>query len=101
MFLLIDGITATDATKQEFVLTAQDFQGNSLPALKSSGLGTGDTIRIWEFVDGGWQDTGKVLDDGTASESSLNISTYGRYSVDAVLATSGPVSCELHSSGMR
>lgn len=90
---LIDGITATDATKKTFSLSPRDFQG-AFPALKSSGLGSGDSIRIWEWVNGAWANTGVVLDSSTTSRL---IEAPGTYAVDAVLATAGPVSCDLNS----
>lgn len=95
--ILIDSITATDSTKQTFHLTARDFAANTLPSLKSRGLGTGDTIRIWEYVDSDWSDTGQVLDDTTNATRSTTIASPGYYAVDAVLATAGPVSCDLNT----
>ena len=90
---LINAITATDSTKQTFGLSPKDFQG-AFPALKSSGLGSGDSVRIWELVNGDWQDTGVVLDSDTTSRL---VEAPGFYAVDAVMGTSGPVSCDLTS----
>ena len=93
--LLLDGITATAATKVPFNLTNRDFAGNSIPMLKSRGLGTGDTILIWEWVDGAWQDTTVTLAD---DQTSRVVDGVGNYAVTSVMATAGPVSCELTSS---
>lgn len=91
---LIDSITATDATKQRFDLTKKDFLGGAVAMLKSRGLGTGDTIRIFEFVNEEYQDTGVTLAD---DQTSRIVDGVGQYAVDAVLATSGPVSCDLNT----
>lgn len=95
MLNLINSITATDATKQEFRLTKKDFIGGSYPTLKSRGLGTGDTVRIWEWVNDDWRDTAVTLAD---DQTSRIVDGPGIYAVDAVLATAGPVSCDLNSS---
>jgi len=95
--LLIDGITSTDSVKRTFDLTGKDFAGSSLPALKASGLGAGDTVRIWEYIDAAWQNTGVTLSNA-AGETSKTIGSVGNYAVDAVMGTSGPVSCDLNSS---
>ena len=95
MTTLIDAITATDSTKREFHLTKKDFIGGSYPTLKSRGLGTGDTIRIWENVNDYWQDTTVTLAD---DQTSRIVDGPGYYAVDAVLATSGPVSCDLNTT---
>lgn len=92
MALLIDGVTATDSTKRVFTLTRKHYLGAAVPGLKSRGLGTGDSIRIFEWVDDDWQNTGVTLDPDTTSRPIL---ATGRYAVDAVLATSGPVSCQI------
>jgi hypothetical protein len=93
--LLLDGITATAATKVDFTLDSKDFVFNSIPMLKSSGLGSGDSILIWEWVNGAWHDTGVVLE---STQTSRIVDGVGKYAVTAVLATAGPVSCELISS---
>ncbi len=93
--LLLDAITATAATKIPFVLTNRDFAGNSTPKLRSRGLGSGDTILIWEFVNDDWQDTGVTL---SSSQTSRLVESTGAHAVTAVLATSGPVSVEITSS---
>lgn len=95
--VLLNAITATAATKVPFSLTNRDFQGNSLPALKASGLGEGDSILIWEEVNGDWSDTGVTL-TGAANQRSKTIPSPGRYAVTAVMATAGPVSCVLTTS---
>ena len=96
--VLINGATSTDATKVRFNLNKMDFKNNSMPALKSRGLGTGDSVRIWEYVNGGWQNTGVVLDETTTSRV---IEAEGIYAVDIVMATAGPASCQLDSSRAR
>ena len=93
MKTLIDGITATDATKRTFTLAARNFKGGSTPALRSTGCGVGDDINLWVYVAGGWVDLGSVLDDVTETYA---LPTMGEYAVTATLATAGPVSCELH-----
>ena len=95
--VLLNEITATAATKVPFYLTMKDFAGNSLPALKASGLGTGDSILIWEWINGAWSDSGATL-TSAAEDHSKPILTPGRYAVTAVLLTAGPVSCELNSA---
>ena len=92
---LLDSITATAATKIPFTLANRDFAGNSTPMLKSSGLGTGDTVLIWERIDGAWHDTGVTL---SPSVTSRIVQGVGTYAVTAVMATAGPVSCEIQSS---
>lgn len=95
--VLLNSITATAATKVPFTLTARDFKGSSLPALKSSGLGAGDTILIWEWVDGAWTDTEVTLSN-SGGERSKTIGSPGRYAVTSVMGTAGPVSCDLTTS---
>jgi hypothetical protein len=95
--VLLDAIVATAATKVPFTLTMRDFAGSSLPSLKSSGLGAGDTVLIWEWVNGDWTDTGITL-SSTAGSRSRTIGSPGRYAVTAVLVTAGPVSCELNTA---
>ena len=92
---LLSGITATAATKVDFTLTSSDFTHNSVPMLKSSGLGTGDSISIWEWVDSAWTDTGVTLE---GDQTSRIVDGVGKYAVTAVLATVGPVSCEIITS---
>ena len=90
--LLIDGATGTDATKQTFRVDKAHFVGNCVPGLKSRGLGTGDSIRVFEWVDGAWGPVATTLTPETPSRPILSV---GLYAVDAVMATSGPVSCQL------
>lgn len=94
---LLDGITSTAATKVPFFLTNRDFAGNSTPMLKSSGLGSGDTILIWEYIDGAFHDTGVTL---APDQTSRVVDGVGNYAVTAVLATAGPVSCEIQTSNI-
>lgn len=93
--LLIDAATATDATKIEFTLNQENFKAG-IPALKSSGLGSGDSIDIYEWVNGVWTDSGSSLVVGTRS---LSLSALGTYSVDITMATVGPISCIIEASG--
>lgn len=92
--VLLDAVTTTNATKQEFTLTNDDFIGD--PALKSRGLGTGDVVSIWEYVNGDWQDTGQVLDEATTS---IAVNSLGTYAVTVVMTTAGPASVEIQASG--
>lgn len=91
--LLIDGAEASDATKVEFSLDDLDFDGNSLPCVKTVGLGSGDSVNIYEKINGAWQ-LGCTLDADSLSEVILSV---GEYAVDIVMATAGPVSCLLNS----
>jgi len=93
--LLIDAVAATDASKQEFRLTNDDFYG--VPVLRSRGLGTDDLVSIYEYINGEWQDSGQTLD---SSKTSIGIESPGRYSVSIAMTTSGPVSVEVESSGV-
>ncbi len=93
--LLIDGITSTDATKRLYTLTNRDFAGSSTPMLKASGLGTGDTILLWEEVAGTLSDSGVTL---SPSVKERIVNGTGNYAVTAVLATAGPVSVDLTTS---
>lgn len=95
--VLLDAITASAATKIPFALTRKGFAGSSLPALKSSGLGSGDSILIWEWINGAWADSGVTL-TSTVGERARIIGSPGTYAVTAVLATAGPVSCVLTTS---
>jgi hypothetical protein len=90
---LIDGITATDATKRTFTLISQNYKSGSTPALRSTGMGVGDDINLHVWVAGAWEDLGSVLDD---TVSTYALPTMGEYAVTATLTTAGPVSCELH-----
>jgi hypothetical protein len=92
---LLDGITSTAATKVPFTLSSRDFVFNSTPMLKSSGLGSGDSVLIWEWVNGAWHDTGVTL---VSTQTSRIVDGTGKYAVTAALSTSGPVSCELNTS---
>ena len=91
---LIDAITATDASKKTFQITENDFQYGGEPGVKSSGLGTGDSVTIWEQVNGTWQ-AAKILDENTTSSV---IKSVGSYAVTATLATGGPVSVQLDTT---
>jgi hypothetical protein len=95
--VLLNDITATAATKVAFTLTMRDYAGSSLPALKARGLGAGDSILIWEWVNEDWSDSGETL-TSTAGDHSKIILVPGRYAVTAVLTTAGPVSCQLDTS---
>jgi len=90
---LIDGVVATDATKRIFTLTTTNFKNGSIPALRSTGCGTGDDVYLWVYVAGGWVNLGSVLDDATETYA---IPTMGEYAVTVIMATAGPVSCEIH-----
>jgi hypothetical protein len=92
---LLDGITATAATKEDFTLNSRDFQENSVPMLKASGLGSGDSILIWEWVNEAWTDTGVTLE---SDQTSRIVDGLGKYAVTAILATAGPVSCDINTS---
>ena len=54
---LINGATATDATKVDFELTPTDFQNGVMPALRSRGLGVGDDINLFTLA----QEANKIL----------------------------------------
>ncbi len=95
---LLEGVTATNATKVPFELTLQDFQGASLPSLKGRGYGAGDSSIIYEWIDEGWQDSGQVIDN---TIKSITIGSIGKYAIDITLAAAGPVSLELNSTHMR
>lgn len=91
MKVLINAAVATDATKQEFVLDSGQFQGSSLPAIKTTGLGAGDSVRIFENINGTWQ-LGTTLDSTTISTV---IRSAGIYAVDIIMATAGPATVQL------
>ena len=91
--VLIANAVATNSTKVEFTLSDSDFKGSSLPSVKCRGLGSGDSVRIFEYINGDWQ-LGKTLDSTTISTT---ISSSGKYAVDVIIAT-GPVDCELNTS---
>lgn len=90
--VLIVNAVATNATKVEFTLSDSDFKG-SLPSVKCRGLGVGDSVRIFEYINADWQ-LGKTLDSTTISTT---IASPGKYAVDVIIAT-GPVDCELNTS---
>jgi hypothetical protein len=96
--VLLNQVTATSATKVPFQLRTQDFQGQSLPTLKGRGFVSGDSAKIYEWIDGGWQDSGTVVDD---SSTSVTIQSVGLYAIDITLAAAGPVSVQLDSSGTK
>jgi len=91
--VLIDAASGTDATKIEFTLDNHDFRGSSLPGLKCRGLGSGDSVKLYEDINSGWQ-LAKTLDSATISTA---IRSLGKYAVDVTIGT-GPVSCELNTS---
>ena len=93
--LLIDGATATNATKVRFDLQKTDFEHGDLPTIKSRGLGSGDSVKIYELVNDDWQDSGQSLSD---SQTSLAMRAVGSYSVDITMATAGPASVAVQSS---
>lgn len=93
--VLIDAAVATNATKVQFNLKPRDFEGGSKPALKSRGLGSGDSVKIYEWVNGGFQDTGTALNSTTTS---IAIESLGSYAVDITMSTAGPASVLLERS---
>jgi hypothetical protein len=95
---LISGAAATDATKIIFELTATDFQNGVMPALRSRGMGVGDDINLFTWVNGGWDAGKSVLDDVTEV---YNLVSIGKYAISIVMATSGPAHCDLSAAGMR
>lgn len=94
MKILIDGATASDATKQVFILGLRHFTNNSVPAIKTAGLGTGDSVIIYESVNDVWQ-AAQTLDESTTSTI---IRSVGKYAVDITMATAGPASVGLDAS---
>ena len=95
--VLIDSAISTDATKVGFRLNEKDFRAGK-PALKSRGLGSGDSVKIYERVNGGLQDTGLALDDTTTSRA---IESVGDYAVDVTMATGGPASVIVESGNEK
>ena len=95
--VLIDSAISTDATKVGFRLSEKDFRAGK-PALKSRGLGSGDSVKIYERVNGGTQDTGLALDDTTTSRA---IESVGDYAVDVTMVTGGPASVVLETGDER
>jgi hypothetical protein len=91
---LISGAVADVATEVPFNLEPNDFENASLPAIKTRGLGTGDSVVIHEKVDGDWQ-AAATLDENTTSQV---IRSIGDYAVTAVVASGGPVSVDLNSA---
>ena len=92
--VLLNAATATDATKVEFSLTNDDFDG--VPSLRGAGYGAGDSSKLFFYVNGLWEDSGLVLSD-TINE--LKMESLGRYAIDVTLALAGPVSAEIETSG--
>ena len=90
---LIDAVAATDATKRTFTLGPSQFKHGSTPALRSTGCGVGDDVFLFVWVAGGWVALGSILDDVTETYA---MPTMGEYAVTTIMATAGPVSCELH-----
>jgi hypothetical protein len=95
--VLLDGVEATDATKRSFELTRQDFQGNSLPTLKVSGLDTSDSVKVYEDINGGWSAAVQTLDD-SSDPPSVTFASVGVYAID-VTRTTGTISAQLDSTG--
>jgi hypothetical protein len=95
---LIDGATATDATKVVFELTATDFQNGVMPALRSRGLGAGDDINLFTWVNGGWDAGKSVVDDVTEV---YNLVSIGKYAVTITMTLTGPAHCDLSSATMK
>ncbi len=93
--VLIDGADSTDSTKVPFTIDKAHFVGNSVPGLKARGLGTGDSVRVFEWINGAWGPVATTLDEDTTSRPILSV---GRYAVDIVMATSGPASCQLDTT---
>jgi hypothetical protein len=94
MKVLINAATATAATKIKFQLRNEHFHTNTIPAVKTTGLGSGDSVRIFEEINGAWQ-LGYTLDTDTLSTA---IRSVGTYSVDIIMATAGPASVILDSA---
>jgi hypothetical protein len=92
--VLIANAVATNATKVQFELVDSDFKGAQLPSVKTRGLGTGDSVKIYEYVNADWE-LGKTLDESTKSTT---IRSPGLYAVDITMATAGPAHCELSTS---
>ncbi len=92
--VLISAAVTTAATKIEFTLDNHDFKGANLPGLKCSGLGSGDSVRLYEDINSVWQ-LAKTLDSTTISTA---IRSLGKYAVDVSIGSGGPVSCELNTS---
>jgi len=95
--VLLDGVIATDATKVQFTLNKDDFVGSSKPVLRGVGFTSTDSAKLYNFVNGLWQDTGLVL---SATIFSLELSSLGQYSIDITLAIAGPVSVVVETSGV-
>jgi hypothetical protein len=91
---LIDGAVADVTTKAEFRLDNDDFRDNTLPAVKTRGCGSGDSVTIHEKVNGDWQ-AAATLDSTTTSQV---IRSIGDYAVTAVVASGGPVSVDLNTT---
>lgn len=91
--LLINAATSTAPAKQTYELMAGDFFGG-VPALKAYGLGSGDSVLLWESINGKMQNTGIVLDSDTTSRL---VQAIGQYAITLVMSTSGPVTVILSS----
>ena len=92
--LLINAVTATDATKQEFTLTKDDFEG--VPRLRSTGLGAGDAVTVWEYVAGVWES----MDTLDTTTKAIAIESPGLYAVSVVMVLTGPASVEIETTGV-
>lgn len=78
--LLINAVTATDATKRRFSLGNSNFSG--VPCLRATDLGAGDVVTLWQSVTGAWVDTALKLDNTTPY---LPVEWPGEYAVSAVV----------------
>jgi hypothetical protein len=93
--ILLDAVTATDATKVEFSLNGKNFRGSSLPELKATTMVAGDSISVFEDVNGVWE-LRTTLDETTRSTS---ITSIGRYAISVIVVAVGPISLKLSTSG--
>jgi hypothetical protein len=95
--VLIDGVTATDATKIQFELESSQFTWG-LPVIRGTGFLSGDVSKLWVLVNGIWQNTGLVLSDTVFF---LEFLSFGTYAVDITVALTNAVSVELEASSAR
>jgi hypothetical protein len=93
--LLLDGVTATNATKVQFGLTADDFLWG-IPVLRGTGYLAGDSSKLYVLVNGLWEDTGLALTD-TVKE--LEFLSFGTYAIEVIIALTNAVSAQVESSG--
>ncbi len=91
--VLIKDAIVTNATKVLFELYDYNFRG-AFPSIKTTGLGTGDSVRIFEDIDDDWE-VGKILDENIKSTV---IRSIGPYAVDIIMVTAGPVTVKLDRS---